>query len=226
MSIPSGLRRKVQSEGSYVVNYEKQEPLINSLIKFASKVRVRALLQIASGWCLTWACILISALSYTGCISEELSYVNGTLLIVSMILGGNGPDIKEAGCCPALSLGCTLLAFVTDVFVVAILISKLQQGKPRLLFSDTCVVKLRDGTLVLQFRYMSPFGHFMTNIRFSCSVYQRTTSIEGENYTSIVPAMLTSSNFGGAYPINVTHIIDESSPLWGTSMHRIIIYCL
>ena len=90
---------------------------------------------------------------------------------VSRLLGGEGPQLQEGPCCPVVSLVTTFVCFAVNVFGVGLVINKFTQPKTKLLVSRTAILKQRDGAFVLQTRYLSAYGHGLTNVTAKISSY-------------------------------------------------------
>lgn len=175
---------------------------------------------------------------YTGCIDASISPRVLLLGTVSRLLGGEGPQLLDGPCCPAVALVTTTVCFVVNVFGVGLVINKFTQPKTKLLVSRTAVLKQRDGAFVLQARYLSAYGHALTNATAKissyvhrcvaicpCSLYpvqslltllylSRKTE-EGEGFVEIKLLHAETPYRGGVFPMNVSHEINVQSPLFG-----------
>ena len=93
------------------------------------------------------------------------------VMVVSRLLGGEGPALSDNVSCPVISLCTTFVSFGINVVGVGLVINKFTQPKPKILMSQTAVMKQRDGVIVIQARYISAHGHLFTNVTAKMSTY-------------------------------------------------------
>lgn len=205
-------RDSMSRDGSLVLHGEA-EPFMNWVFKFSSRRTVSELAGYVLVWMIFTSAIATLFLNYAGCVSSDLKFVNCLLLVCSMILGGNGPSMSEDGVCPVISFAITIFAFASDVIVISLFINKLTSPQAKVVLSDKCVVKRRNGQLLLQTRFMSMYGHGISDIEVIGCLYYHTVSAEGERFAMMKTLEFTSFPFAGFDCRNVTHLIDENSPL-------------
>jgi hypothetical protein len=119
-----------------------------------------------------------------------------------------------------------LLLWYADLYIESILVkmptyclyqvNKMTQPRPELLLASSAVLKLRNGLLLLQWRYISPQGHYFTDIQVKIISFLEKTSIEGEAFLEIKELCCETSYRGGVMPVNINHYITRDSPLYGT----------
>lgn len=209
----------IRRNGSIVVGGARL-PFLATMMKTANSMEICELCFYVVTWVLLCAGIITLLFYYGGCFSGNLSIWNGFFLSTALVLGGGGPAVVEVGVCPSLSLLSTTIAFVTDVGVIAVFVNKVTTPQSDLIFSNDIIVFSRNRNILLQLRFMNLFGHTMINIEATMHYYHKVKSCEGEDYTAIVELPVTCSNFGGAYPLNINVVVDDSSPLWDNDFFR------
>lgn len=196
-----------------------KEPIVNKFLKLCNSAKLKILIEGICIWLIALSVMVGYALVRVGCVDADVTIVNCVLLVFAMIVGGGGPVIKQTGCCPAMSLLATMINFITDSLLLAIFVQRITSPKATIRISDTMLLKMRNNTLLFQLRVMNEFGHALENVVVSASLYRPAVSEEGEDYTEIYPIEFQSSYVCHA-PMNVSHFIDDTSPLFGEDLEN------
>mmetsp|Transcript_16926 Transcript_16926/g.25525 ORF Transcript_16926/g.25525 Transcript_16926/m.25525 type:complete len:371 (+) Transcript_16926:100-1212(+) len=210
-------RTEIRKSGCRVVG-SRPLPALTQLTKYMIRNSCCSLLYKALCWILCCAGGITLLLIQTACVPAAIHYWQVYMYALGSLLHSQGPPVKENGVCPAVSFVMVILGIITDACVFSILVNKLTTPQSDIVFSRNIVVKMRNGQLMLQFRQVSPYGHCLTDIAMTCHYYKSVVSLEGESYVKITAMNLECPNFGGAYALNINHIINEDSPLWGEDL--------
>lgn len=89
------------------------------------------------------------------------------------------------------------------------------QPKPELQMSDNAIIKMRNGLLLFQVRFISPHGHYFTDMSVKMVSFMRMQSLEGESYMQIKELTTDCCHRGGNMPVNANHYITRDSALYG-----------
>jgi len=100
-----------------------------------------------------------------------------------------------------------------------IIFAKFARPTSKVLFSDVAVVSQRDGKPTLMFRASNQRSNFIVHPRVTMSLFTTEKTVEGETIRRIIDLQLvrdTTPFF--ALTWTVSHVIDESSPLYGSTI--------
>lgn len=167
------------------------------------------------------------------CLQSTTGFLDGLVMSISTantigygtraIRPDIGGDLKCIGCITVLCIQ-RLTVIIMDALLVGVLFSKLSQPKKRsrtIFISDSAVVCQRDGILKFMFRVGD--ARQTTIIRPCIQAYlytfnpsRRRTTLEGEFLPNrVAPLKLEVMDESLLLPILVSHVIDETSPLYG-----------
>lgn len=214
----TSVRDRIRITGIDIQGSATRIPFFARVVKFIRNLGILSLMFLVLVWFLVWAGVVVAVLHHMNCFLSANSMTNSFLLVFTRLLGGSGPSLDESGICPVVSLASSLISFMTHVGVVGLVVNKMAHPKSEAALSQEACVRIRDGSIMMQFRNVSLYGHCFVDMHARAFLYHSTQTAEGESMVKITELAIECANFGGIFPININHMITEDSPLFGIDL--------